>query len=180
VKGQAFRPAPTPPSPRAKGVSSGGVDFGRALMAGLVRHPAMILTCGEALAILPLDDPELSSFRNILVEAAYDGDLVESGRIETICSNAGCGALLGELRAFNGLAFSFTRSDADAQVARRDLAMAIEALASRPELDAALAAATARMAAGGDEECFAEQARLTRAQGEADKTLLSLLGYDED
>ncbi|MDB5714386.1 MAG: primase [Sphingomonadales bacterium] len=179
-KGQNFRPAPGPPSTRAKTLSSGGLDFGRAIMAGLLRHPAIILTCGEALAVLPLDDPDLEALRDVLVEAAYDGDLVESGRIVTICDSAGLGALMTELRAFNGLAFSFTRSDADAQVARRDLGMAIEALASRPELDAALATATARMAAGGDEECFAEQTRLTRAQGEADRTLLSLLGYDED
>jgi DNA primase len=84
------------------------------------------------------------------------------------------------LRAFNGLAFSFTRGDADAAVARRDLAMAIEALASRPELDAALAAATARLADGGDEEGYAEQMRLMTARRDADQKLAALVQGDEN
>jgi hypothetical protein len=58
--------------------------------------------------------------------------------------------------------------------------MLIEAATARPELAEALAAATARVAAGGDEESFAEQARLNRAFSEAKETLMSLMGYDDD
>ena len=65
-------------------------------------------------------------------------------------------------------------------MARRDLAMAIEALAARPELDAALAAATARLADGGDEEGYAEQMRLMSARRDADQKLAALVQGDDD
>ena len=175
-------PAPHgPASTRARAIG-GGIEnlYGRAIIAGLIRHPALILTCAEALSVLPLVDPELSAFKNMLVDAAYDGDIVESDALETICLNNGLSGILGELRNFNGLAFSFTRADADPLVARRDLAMAIEALASRPELNAALAAATMRLSEDGDEEVYAEQMRLVTARREADQKLRALVQGDED
>ncbi len=170
-----------PASSRARAIG-GGIEnlYGRAIMAGLVRHPALILTCAEALSVLPLTDSRLAELRNILIDAAYDSDLVESGALETICYDNGLSAELTELRAFNGLAFSFTRDDADAAVARRDLAMAIEALAARPELDAALAAATTRLAEGGGDEGYAEQMRLMTARHDADRKLAALVQGDED
>jgi DNA primase len=58
--------------------------------------------------------------------------------------------------------------------------MAIEALAARPELDAALAAATARLAENWDETGFAEQMRLLEARREADAKLASLAERDEN
>jgi DNA primase len=185
VKGQKFRPAPAPPGSGAKTISGRGIDpaYERPIMVGLVRHPSIVLTCGETLSLVRFADPALDRLRNLLIEAAYESDIVESGRIDTICHDAGLDAVLEGLRSSNShnrLAFSFLRSDADAERARRDLAMLIEAATARPELDAALAAATARVAAGGDEECFAEQARLKKARSEADLTLMSLMGYDED
>jgi DNA primase len=87
---------------------------------------------------------------------------------------------VNDLRRANGLAFSFTRGDADAVVARRDLALAIEALASRPELDAALEAATNRLAMGPDADGFAEQMRLLVARAEAERTLAALTQGDDD
>ena len=180
-----FRPsAPAPHGPastKARAIGSGIENlYGRAIMAGLVRHPALVLTCAEALSVLPLADETLHNFKNMLVDAAYDGDIVESGALETICNRQGASAILGELRAFNGLGFSFTRGDADPAVARRDLAMAIEALAARPELDAALATATAQLADGGDEEGYAEQMRLMAARREADQKLAALVQGDEN
>jgi DNA primase len=177
--GSRFVP-PAPPSRRAQSISGGGIAFERQILAGLVRHPSVILTCAEALSVLPMADPALSDFKSMLVDAAYDTDIVESGRLDTICAQHGQTALLAALRASGGLAFSFMRDDADGQVARRDLAMAIEALAARPELDAALAAATARLATGFDEDGFAEQMRLMTALKAADQKLASLVQGDED
>jgi len=186
-RGKGRTPAPAfhaPASVRARAVS-GGIEalYGRAILSGLVRHPALILTCAEALAVLPIRDEELNAFKALLVDAAYDGDIVETGALDHICSTHDASALLEELRAFNGLAFSFTRGDADPQVARRDLAMAIEALAARPELDAALAAATARLVDGWNEDGFAEQQRLRAERSEADRKLAALVqgdGADEN
>ena len=182
-KGRAIAPPHGPASAKARaiGSASGGIEtlYGRAILAGLIRHPALILTCAEALAILPLTDRRLADLRDHLVDAAYDGNLVETAAVEAICKDNGLPAILTELRAFNGLAFSFTRDDADPHVARRDLAMAIEALAIRPELEAALAAATARLAAGGDEDGYAEQLRIIAARRSSDEKLAALVQGDD-
>ena len=60
------------------------------------------------------------------------------------------------------------------QRACRDLALAIETLAARPGLDAALEAATARLKDGGDQAAFDEQQRLRTARDEADRQLATL------
>lgn len=74
----------------------------------------------------------------------------------------------------NTLAFSFTKAQAEPELARRDLGMAIEALAARPELDAALAAATAGLKEHWDDQGFAEQTRLLEARRQADQKLATL------
>jgi DNA primase len=181
-----FDPVQPLPGANARRIGGGGVDplYGRAIMAGLLRHPAMVATCAEALSMLVIEDGELDRLRSILLEAAYASPLavpgVESGGIDTIFARAGLSALVESLRRANGLAFSFTRGEADAETARRDLALAIEALASRPELDAALEAATARLAMGPDADGFAEQMRLIAARAEADRALAALSGDEDD
>ena len=88
--------------------------------------------------------------------------------LNTILAERGGASLLEELRRKRGLGFSFTRRDAEPERARRDLVLAIETLAARPGLDAALAAATARLKDEGDEAAFQEQQRLRAARDEAD------------
>jgi DNA primase len=170
---QAFEP---PPTSKTRSISGDGVDpiYARAILAGLLNHPAVILACAEALATLPIADRDLDALRNHLLDAAYDNPALDSAALITICEQHGFGALAAQLVDVNGLAFSFTRRQADAELARRDLGMAIEALAARPELDAALAAATARLAEHWDETGFAEQMRLLEARREADARLASL------
>ncbi len=184
VKGQKFEPAHQPPHEATRRISK-NIDplYERPIMVGLVRHPSIILTCGETLSCIRFADPRLETLRNVLVEAAYECDVVEIGRIDAICAEAGLTGVLEELRSSNShnrLAFSFLRSNAEPERARRDLAMLIEAATARPELSAALAAATARAMASGDADSMAEQARLARAEHEANLTLMSLMGYDDD
>ena len=57
--------------------------------------------------------------------------------------------------------------------------MAIEALAAQPALDAALAAATARLAENWDEHGFAEQQRLMQALDAASMKLAELAQGDD-
>jgi DNA primase len=180
VTGKKPTQAPRAASRKAKAIGNGADFLGRAIMAGLIRHPSVILTCAEALTMLKLQDDTLDQLRLLLIDAAYDGDLVECAALDPICSASGMMPLLKDLRAFNGLAFSFTRGDAPSDIARRDLAMAIEALAARPELDAALASATARLAARWDDDGFAEQMRLMAARAEADRTLAALTNGDDE
>ena len=172
-----------PPTGRTKTISGTGIEpmFARAILAGLLRHPTLILACSEAVASLPLPDGPLEQLRVVLLDAAFDHEALDSDAILPICAVAGLAELAGELLRADNLAFSFTKPDAEAEVARRDLAMAIEALAARPELDAALAAATARLADAGDEAAFAEQTRLLEARRAADQRLAALAegGYGD-
>jgi len=171
-----------PLSNKTRTIGGGGVAplFARAILVGLLRHPAMILTCADALSLLLIEDPELDQLRLILLDAAYDGVMLDSDALVPICESAGLGELAASLMDSNGLAFSFTRRQADAEIARRDLGMAIEALAARPALDAALAAATARLAEKWDESGFAEQMRLVEALGDADRRLAALAQGEEE
>jgi DNA primase catalytic core len=193
----AFQPAPRergrfvpgkkplferPTSGRARAIGGSGVDpvFARAILSGLLRHPTILLVCGEALSTLAIEDAELDRLRITVLDAAYDGVALETSALIPICDSAGLGGLVQALLNANGLAFSFTRRQADAEIARRDLGMAIEALAARPALDAALAAATARLSEQWDENGFAEQVRLREALGEANRKLANLTQDDDD
>jgi DNA primase len=179
VRNPQFR---RPISRSAQAIGGTGVDpvFARAILAGLLRHPAMLLAFGEALAMLAIEDAQLDRLRSVLLDAAYDGIALETQALMPICDSAGMGALAHELLNANGLAFSFARRQSDAAIARRDLGMAIEALAARPALDAALAAATARLATQWDETGFAEQVRLRTALGEANRRLAELAQGEDD
>lgn len=92
----------------------------------------------------------------------------------------GAAALVETARLKRGLAFSFTRRDAEPERARRDLVLAIEALAARSGLDAALAAATARAKLGDDQSALDEQRNLLLARHEADRKLATLFEGEAD
>jgi DNA primase len=128
---------------------------------------------------LPFADPELDRLRHMLIDSAFDHPSLDSSALATICEAQGLAKLSRELLNANNL-FSFTRPGTDAEIARRDLAMAIEALASRPELDAALAAATARLQEDWNEAGFVEQTRLLEARRAADQRLAALAEGDND
>ncbi len=174
--GARYAPPEAAPGAHAKAIGGGGIDpsMARAILAGLVRHPAMLLACSDAIATLPIADAGLARLRSVLLDAAFDAPQLDSAAIAPICAEAGLSEELDRIAGARLVAFSFTR-DGDAEVARRDLAMAIEALAARPELDAALAAATARLTECWDEAGFSEQTRLLEARRSAERRLASLV-----
>ncbi len=177
-----FDGPPALPGQRARRIGGSGVDalYARAILAGLLRHPTMVRACAEALSMLVIEDSNLNRLRSVMLDAAFDPPSVESGGVDTIFQKVGLSALVETLRSANGLAFSFTRSEAEPEVARRDLGMAIEALASRPELDAALKAATAGLAMGADVDGFAEQMRLIAACAESNRALAAWSDDEDD
>jgi DNA primase len=171
-------------SPSAQAIHGRGIEpvYERPIMAGLVQHPAIVLACAETLGVLRFTDNRLDLLRAALVDAAYDGDLVDSQQLDPICAAAGLSDMLAELRAMNGrrgMAFSFLKRSTPEEAARRDLAMTIEAVAARPEIDQALQAATDRVGMGGGEDCFEEQLRLLRAKHENEQQMRLLLGQDD-
>ena len=173
-----------PASSSAQAIYGRGIEpvYERPIMAGLVRHPSIVLACAETLGMLRMGDQRLDALRAVLVDAAYDGDLVDSAQLDPICASAGLTDMLAELRAMNGrrgMAFSFLKRSTPEEAARRDLAMTIEAVAARPEIDQALQAATDRVGMGGGEDCFEEQLRLLRAKHDNEQQMRLLLGQDD-
>jgi DNA primase len=95
-------------------------------------------------------------------------------------TDTGAASLARTLRQERGLAFSFTRRDADPERALRDLVLVIDTLAAQPRLYAALEAATARLKENGDEAAFEEQQRLRAARDEAERQLATLVEGEAD
>lgn len=168
---------PRSASPEAKTVSTTGLDpqLGLAVIQGLLRFPHLAAEHMEALGQLPIQGKTVADLRDLLMEAALEHSPLDPETLPTILADKGAAALVEELRSKRGLAFSFTRRDADPERACRDLVLAIETLAARPGLDAAMAAATARLKEQGDEASFQEQQRLREARAEADSKLAALM-----
>ncbi|ABQ66800.1 DNA primase [Rhizorhabdus wittichii] len=179
--GQPWKPEPLPPSRAAHAVNKSGVNpmVTRAVMAGLLRFPALFSSHMEAIGQLQLGDERLDRLRAEAFEAGFSGGPLEKEGLETILAEAGLGAVVEELKATNALAFSFLRGNADPDRAMRDLSAAIEAMAARPLLDAALREATERLGMAADDAGLEEQRRLLAAREAADRALTDLaLGED--
>lgn len=174
--GGRFPPPPRPTTEEAKALGRTGLspELTRAVLVGLARFPALIGAHAEEIAALALSDQGAARLRDLMVEAAMTHATLDPEALNTILAENGGASLLEILRRKRGLGFSFTRRDAEPDRACRDLALAIETLAARPGLDAALEAATARLKDGGDEAAFDEQQRLRTARDEADRQLATL------
>ena len=172
--------APVGQSTRTISGTGVGPVYARSIIAGLLRYPEMLASCAEALSGLHIEDEQLDRLKIVLIDATYEGITLDSSNILSICDSADLGTLAKHLATMNGLAFSFARRQAEPELARRDLAMVIEAIAARPQLDAALAEATARLMETWDERGFAEQVRLRTALGEANQTLAELSQRDSE
>jgi DNA primase len=180
--GGRFTPPPRPTSADARSVGRSGLSpqLARAVLLGLIRFPDLIGRHGEAIAALWIAEPGVSRMRDLLLESAMTNAALDPEALNTILAERGGAALLEELGRKRGLGFSFTRRDADPERARRDLVLAIETLAARPGLDAALEAATARVMDEGDDLAFEEQKRLLVARIEADTQLATLFEAEGD
>jgi DNA primase len=181
-RGGRFTPPPRPASAEAKALGRTGLSpqLGRAVLAGLVRFPALIGQHAEAIAALPLAERDAAGLRDLMLESAMTHAALDPDAFNTILAESGGAPLIEELGRTRGLAFSFTRRDVEPERARRDLALAIETLAARPGLDAALEAATARLRDEGGDGAFQEQQRLRAARDEVDRQLATLIEADGD
>jgi DNA primase len=178
-KGGRFEPY-RPVSEGAKALAGAGLDprWLRAVLAGLLRHPTIAADHAEAIAALPIADQAAVRLRDALLSAALRYGALDQERLNTILTESGAASLAEGLRQERGLAFSFTRRDADPERASRDLVLVIDTLAAQPGLAAALDAATERLKETGDEAAFQEQQRLRRARDEAERQLAALIEGD--
>jgi DNA primase len=171
---------PLPPSASAQAVSRTGTRSaqGRAILAGLLAYPELVADYAEAIAGLAMGRPQWDALRDVLVDCALSGETLDTASIDPILQAAGVAGAADEVRRPNGLAFSFTRGNAEPERARRDLAAMIEAMAELPQLDAAFAAASARLREG-DGAAFAEKMRLGDRRRAA-MARLAAMARDED
>ncbi len=168
---------PARASDRTKAVGTSGLSAltARAVLAGLLHHPELIAGHAEAIAALPLADRGSIRLRDDLLDAALANGELDQEQLNTILAASDAAPLAQALRAERGLAFSFTRRDADPERACRDLVLVIDTLAAQPLIEAALEAATARLKENGNEAAFEEQQRLRAARDEADRQLAALI-----
>ncbi|MDB5703345.1 MAG: primase [Sphingomonas bacterium] len=175
--------APDPPvSDAAKSVRTGGIDriLAKAVLAGLIRHPAEIARHMEVLGSLKLADGALGRLFEAVVDLAVEDQALDSEGLLTILAKSGFDIIASDLLRADQLSCSFTQKGAEPARAREDLDEAIAILVARPEVDAALADATAALKARYSDEAFERQVSLVKEQQALDARLANLVQANED
>ncbi|URW76631.1 DNA primase [Sphingomonas donggukensis] len=180
--GQKWTPPPEPPSASARALNSGGIDrvLAKAVIAGLIRHPAEIARHMEVLGSLRLADGALGRLFEAVIDVALEDRTLDSDRVLTILARSGFDSVAADLLRADMVSFSFTQRDADPVRARADLDEAIAVLVARPMVDAALVEATAAVAARFDEAAFARQVALVRERASLEARLANLMLDDKE
>ncbi len=166
-KGRATAPARTAHTPqmteRLRRAASGTFRdmLTQAVLAGLGRYPDQIDLHMEQLLRLSTSIPEAAPVVDYLLDAAQG---LEPGDNSPISAEGILPPPPDKTR------FSFLMEGSDPDDAREDLAEAISLLVERPELEAAIAAATARFDSD-PEGAFAEQQRLRKRKLEIESRL---------
>ena len=170
-----FIPPPPPASAAARIIGHSGTDraTARALVLGHALFPAAIGDHLEAFATLPIPDEAAAAIRDRLLDIAMAGQALDRDGFTTILQSDDTAAAWRDVSKGGDIGFSFTRGDCDPVVARRDLGLAIEALAASSEIAAALSLATQRLVAG-DDDAFEEQQRLHAAREAMNQRLANL------
>jgi len=174
-----WTPPEPPASDTARQIGRAGIDAttARALILGFAQFPEALAAHCEQLAALPITDRSLAAVRDRLVDAALSAEKLDRQALGTILETAGLAARSKNPRQPGGIGFSFTRSETDPERAVRDLGVAIDALAAKEEIDAALADALERFRAGED-DAIEDQLRLHSAQREITERLAQLAGTE--
>jgi DNA primase len=117
---------------------------------------------------------------DLAVEDTHSGKTLDSDGVLTILAASGFDIIAHDLLRADQLSCSFTQKDAEPARAREDLDEAIAILVARPEVDAALADATAEMQARYSNEAFERQIALVKEQQALDARLANLVQANED
>ena len=175
-----------PVGAEAKAVHSVGIDrvLAKAVLAGLIRHPAEIARHVEILSSLRLGAEggggALGRLFEAVVDLALEDQALDSARLLTILARSGFDGIASDLLRADSMPYSFTLKSADPLAVRSDLDEAIAILVARPEVDAALGEATAAMQARFTDEAFERQVTLVREKQALDVRLANLVQATED
>jgi DNA primase len=170
-----FAPPPLPASAAARAIGASGINpkEARALVFGHALYPEAIGDHVEALAALPIADKAAAKLRDRMVDLTMSGQMLDRQGIATILAEGETAAAWRDVSKGGDIGFSFTRTKSDPAIARRDLGLAIDALLTKVEIEAAFATAIAQFKAG-DDAAFAEQQRLHAAREAINERLASL------
>ena len=177
-----WKPPIPPVGAVARGLNTTGLDpiLARAVLAGLIRHPAEIARHVEVLGSLRSASGALGKLFEAVIDVALEDQQVDSARILTILARSGFGEIADQLLRADGLNYSFNRAGVkDEARAREDLSDAIGVMLAQPAVDAALAEATVALQEGFTDEAFARQVALSRKRLELETRLANLAVADE-
>ncbi|MBC9031585.1 DNA primase [Sphingomonas sp. JC676] len=178
-----WQPPEAPPGATMRGVGAGGLDpiLAKAVLAGLIRHPAEIARHMEVLGSLRSASGALGKLFEAVINVALEDRQLDSGKVLTILAKSGFDQVASDLLRADTLPFSFTRPNgADELKAREDLNEAIAVMVAQPVVDAALAEATQALSRDGSEEAFARQVALSRQRQELQARLANLMLADDE
>ncbi|MCA3254404.1 MAG: DNA primase [Alphaproteobacteria bacterium] len=161
---QPWRPGAPPPPPNRRPATKGNDDavWTNALLVGLMNFPELAHDLHEPLAELDIADERLSRLKSVILDAAVRVADLDKSALGNTLAEYNMASLADEVRRANHIHWSFTRPGAPLDMAREDLGAVLDNLVARRHVAAALAEATARMSAGGDEADYEEQQRLLR------------------
>ena len=178
-----WKPPIAPLTPDAKQVGAGGgIDrvLVKAVLAGLIRHPAEIAHHLEALATLRLGGGPHERLFTAVVDAGADEPDLDRATLHSRLTQHGLAAEADTLVRADAMPYSFCRASGDPEQAAADLDEAIAIMVAAPEIDAALAEATAAMRDRFTEAAFARQVALVHEQRALENRLANLCQAHED
>ena len=177
-----WKEPPAPVTPDVKAVRAAGIDrvLAKAVLAGLIRHPAEIARHMEVLGSLKLADGALGRLFEAVVDVAVEDEAVDSARLRTVLARSGFDAIAAELLRADAMPYSFCLPDGDPAQASADLDEAIAILVAQPEVDQALAEATTAMQQRFTDEAFERQVALVREKQALENRLANLCQAKED
>ncbi len=180
--GQKWTPPPLPVTEDAKAFRAAGIDrvLAKAVLAGLIRHPAEIARHMEVLGSLRMADGALGRLFEAVVDVALEDRALDSARLVTILASSGFEAVARDLLRADTMPYSFTQPTGDEARAREDLDEAIAILVAGPEVNAALADATSAMQARFTDEAFERQVALVKEKQALELRLANLVQSNED
>uniref|UniRef100_UPI0035CB9DD0 DNA primase n=1 Tax=uncultured Sphingomonas sp. TaxID=158754 RepID=UPI0035CB9DD0 len=179
---QPWKPAPGPVGEGAKGIRLRGIDdaLTKPVLAGLLRYPSEIVRHIGELGRLQINDHRHAALLDAMIDCAVEERTLDSEHLLTILAASGFDIIAHDLLRADQIMCSFTRRDAEPARAREELDEAIAILVARPEVDAALAEATAVMQADYSDEAYERQVSLVKEKQALDARLTDLVQSNED
>jgi len=171
-----WKPPIPPAGTEVRAIGASGMErhLLRAVLAGLLRHPAQIATHREMLSSLQIGDPLLAQLLAAMISFSFRKETVETQALLTILGQGEVYNMAkGMLRA-DTFTLTPNRMTTDPDRLARDLEEAVRVMAQGPELEAALVEATRRFESDFSEENFAEQQRIRALKADHDRRLAEL------